>query len=130
LSRRGCRIDQCLRHGGGVAGLIGGLAFAVLGGCSSSDGLGPFIVDPGHYAVYHCKDLAPKLTALVTREQQLRRLLDRASEGGNGGAVIGNLSYRAEYEDVLGEEKVLRRTAAEKNCDLGSPAFQSDQTIR
>jgi hypothetical protein len=44
--------------------------------------------------------------------------------------VIGNLSYRAEYEDVLGEEKVLRRAAAEKNCDLNPPALQSDQTIR
>lgn len=88
-----------------------------------------FIVDPGHYSVYHCKDFAPKLAALTTREQQLRNLMDKASEGG-GGVVIGNLAYRAEYEDILGEEKVLRRTATEKNCDLTSPAFQSDQIIR
>jgi hypothetical protein len=105
------------------------LAMAMLGGCASGDGLGPYIVDPGHYSVYHCKDFAPKLTSLVAREQQLRSLMDRASEGG-GGVVIGNLSYRAEYEDVLGEEKVLRRAAAEKNCDLDPPALQSDQTIR
>ncbi|MDR3421590.1 MAG: hypothetical protein P4L80_10175 [Xanthobacteraceae bacterium] len=112
-----------------TVGLIGIVAAAVLAGCSSRDGLGSFIVDPGHYSVYHCKDFAPKLTSLVAREQLLRSLMDRASEG-SGGAVIGNLSYRAEYEDVLGEEKVLRRAAAEKNCDLASPAFQSDQSIR
>lgn len=100
-----------------------------LGGCSMSDGMTAFIVDPGHYSVYHCKDFAPKLAALTTREQQLRNLMDKASEGG-GGVVIGNLAYRAEYEDILGEEKVLRRTATEKNCDLTSPAFQSDQIIR
>jgi hypothetical protein len=124
------RIGECRRvRGTSAAGLIGILAAAMLAGCSIRDGVGPFIVDPGHYSVYHCKDFAPKLTSLVTREQELRRLMDRASEGG-GGVVIGNLSYRAEYEDVLGEEKVLRRAAAEKNCDLTSPAFQSDQTIR
>ncbi len=94
-----------------------------------SDGVGSFIVDPGHYSVYHCKDFAPRLVYLSNREHQLRNLMDRASEG-DGGVLIGNLSYRAEYENVLGEEKVLRRAAAEKNCDINPPAYQSDQTIR
>jgi len=86
-------------------------------------------VDPGHYSAFHCKDFAPALAILSTREQELRNLMDKASEGG-GGAVIGNLSYRADYENVLGDEKELRRAAAEKNCDLGAAAFQSDRTIR
>jgi len=85
-------------------------------------------VDPGRYSVYHCKDLAPRLTALVAREKDLRNLMDKAGED-TAGSVIGNLSYRAEYENVVGEEKVLRRTAAEKNCDLSSTLFQSDRTI-
>jgi hypothetical protein len=123
------RIDQFCRLRRGAAALTSLLAVAMLSGCASGDGWGPYIVDPGHYSVYHCKDFAPKLTSLIARERQLSSLMDRASEGG-GGVVIANLSYRAEYEDILGEEKVLRRAAAEKNCDLGSPAFQSDQTIR
>jgi hypothetical protein len=65
--------------------------------------------------------------------------------------LIGNLAYRVDYENAVGEEKVLRRTAAEKKCDLPPPAqpmssapapylaqpvaataqiFRSDQTIR
>jgi len=127
------------------------LAATVLAGCASNDGMGGYIVDPGHYSAYHCKDFGTRLTYLQGREQQLRALMDKASEG-SGGELIGNLSYRAEYEDVLGEEKVLRRSAAEKNCELPPPAappspaaavapavqpatatptsYQSDQSIR
>jgi hypothetical protein len=45
----------------------------------------------------------------------------RASEGG-GGVLIGTMAYRADYEKLTGEEKELRRTAAEKNCALPPPA--------
>ncbi len=124
-----------------------------------SPGCSTFIVDPGHYSVYHCDGLAARLKVLLAREQELSNLMERASEGG-GGVLIGNMSYRADYENTMGEEKVLRRTAAEKKCELpppavpasptpaaytappppaaysappppaGAPIFQSDQTIR
>jgi len=126
-----------------------------LAGCSTTDGVGSFIIDPGHYSVYHCDGLAARLKVLLAREQELSNLMARASDGG-GGVLIGNLSYRADYENTVGEEKVLRRTAAEKKCELpppavplsptpaayiaapppatsaptGTPVFQSDQTIR
>jgi hypothetical protein len=124
-----------------------------LAGCSTSDGVSAFIIDPGHYSVYHCDGLAARLRVLLKREQELSNLMERASEGG-GGVLIGNLSYRADYENAVGEEKLLRRTAAEKKCELPPPAapvsptpaaytappapaapasapiFQSDQTIR
>jgi hypothetical protein len=112
------------------------------------------MIDPAHYSVYHCDGLQARLKILQAREQELSNLMVRASEGG-GGALIGNLTYRADYENVLGEEKVLRRTAAEKKCDLppppqpassmpaaytaapaapaapnAAPVFQSDQGIR
>ncbi len=110
-------------------GLICGLLAVTLAGCSLSDGVGPYIVDPGRYSAYHCKDLVERLKALTTRQKELRDLIGKASEGG-GGTVIGTLSYRPEYEKDLGEEKVLRRTAAEKKCALEPPIFESDQSIR
>ncbi|MGB7099663.1 MAG: hypothetical protein WBD95_12990 [Xanthobacteraceae bacterium] len=117
---------------GSVAGFaaIGLVVFAcALAGCSFSDGIGPYIVDPGRFAVYHCPDLVSRLKELQTRQQELRDLMGKASEGG-GGTVIGAISYRTDYEKALGEEKVLRRTAAEKKCELAPPAYQSDQIIR
>ena len=103
--------------------LVGGF----LAGCSTNDGVGSFIIDPGHYSVYHCDGLAARLKVLLAREQELTNLMDRASEGG-GGVLIGNLTYRADYENTVGEEKVLRRTAAEKKCDLPPPAAPASPT--
>jgi hypothetical protein len=130
------------------------LATALLSGCATNDAATTFMIDPAHYSVYHCDGLQARLKALQAREQELSNLMVRASEGG-GGVLIGNLSYRADYENALGEEKVLRRTAAEKKCDLppppqpaastpaaytaappapaapnAGPVFQSDQGIR
>jgi hypothetical protein len=116
------------RAGWTATSLICTLAAGVLGGCSLRDGVGPYIVDPGRYSAYHCNDLVTRLKALLEQEQNLRNLMDKASEGG-GGTVIGTLSYRADYEKALGDEKVLRRTAAEKKCELGPPTYQSDQII-
>lgn len=96
------------------------LAAALLSGCSSGGGVGTLLIDPGHYSVYHCDGLANRLKVLQARELELSNLMQRASEGG-GGALIGNLTYRADYENMLGEEAVLRRVAAEKKCDLPPP---------
>jgi hypothetical protein len=85
-----------------------------------SDGVGSFTVDPGHYSVYHCDGLVARLKALLARELELVNLMNKASEG-PGGTVIGTLSYRADYENALGEEKVLRRAAVEKKCELPPP---------
>jgi hypothetical protein len=108
--------------------LIMSLAGAAAG-CSTS--VDTYIIDPGHYSAYHCKQLVARLKELQFREADLRNLMDKASEGG-GGTVIGGMSYRAEYEKAAGEEKVLRRTAADKKCELEAPvpAFESDQVIR
>ena len=94
-------------------------AATLLGGCSTG-GVGTLMIDPAHYSVYHCDGLAKRLKALQDRQRELSNLMQRASEGG-GGVLIGNMTYRAEYENALGEEVVLRRVAAEKNCDLPPP---------
>ena len=126
-------------RGGSAPGLIPvgwilAAAFGALAGCSFDQGIGPYLADPGRYSAYHCKDLVTGLEALIAREKELRDLMARANDGG-GGAVIGQLSYRADYEKTVANENVLRRTAASKKCDLPAPptppaSFQSDQTIR
>ena len=119
-------------------GLVFLLAASVLAGCSMSDGIGPYLVDPGQYSAFRCDALKQRLTQLLEKKKNLSNLMDKASEGG-GGTVIGSLAYRPDYELVMGEEKVLRRTAAEKKCVLPPstsaaasatlPAFESDQSI-
>jgi hypothetical protein len=114
-----------------IAGVL--LAAAALAGCSTSDGVGALMVDPGRYEGYNCKDLVGQWNGLVSREKQLRDLIDKADES-TSGVVIGALAYRSDYETVLEQKRVLRRTAAEKKCQLTPPAattkFTSDQTIR
>ena len=97
------------------------------GACSTS--VDTYLVDPGHYSAYHCKQLVDRLKQLQTHETDLRNLIDKASEGG-GGTLIGGMSYRANYEKAVGEEKVLRRTAAEKKCALEPAPSESDQVIQ
>jgi len=54
----------------------------------------------------------------------------RASEG-TGGTVIGALTYRPEYEQIITEKRMLRRAAVEKKCDLAPQSnYQSDNSIR
>lgn len=108
----------------------GAALFAAVGlaGCGlSENATSTLMVDPGHYEGYHCNELATQWQKLEAREKDLRSLMERAQESGN--TVIGTITYRADYETVLGEQKVLQRTAAEKKCTL-VPVYQSDQTIR
>jgi hypothetical protein len=100
-----------------------------LSGCAGSDGVGALLVDPARYAGYRCKDLINELTILTKQEKGLRDLIDKADEGGATGTVIGAVAYRSNYETVLEREKVLRRAAAEQNCEL-KPVYSSDRTIR
>ena len=108
------------------------LLAAALGGCGLNEGTGfnagTLITDPTHYDAYHCKDLLTKWTELQTREKDLKALMARADEGA-GGAFVAAMTYRTDYEYVLGQEKVVQRTAAEKKCAL-EPTYSSDQSIR
>jgi hypothetical protein len=108
-----------------VVSLLGALALA---GCGLSGNTGALLIDPGRYDAYHCPELATRWKVLIAREKELRGLMDKAGEG-PGGAVIGSLAYRTDYESVLSEEKLLQHTADEKKCGF-TPEFQSDQTIR
>jgi hypothetical protein len=105
-------------------------AAVALGGCGSlrSDGVASLAVDPARYEGYHCKELASQWGNLIAREKQLRNLIDKANDGG-GGTVVAMVAYRSDYDTVLEQQKVLKRTAAEKNCEL-EHSYNSDQSIR
>jgi hypothetical protein len=123
----GKRPRAKLRARGGA--LLGFGVLALMGGCGS-DGAGAIFVDPAHYSFYRCEDLAARRKALSLRENELRGLMEKAGES-TGGSVIGSFAYRSDYDTVLAEEKLVDRTATEKNCNFTSPTqFQSDQTIR
>jgi hypothetical protein len=104
-------------------------ATMLLAGCGiGTDGIASLSVDPARFSGYHCKDLTAQWKGLVGREKQLRNLIDKAEEGG-GGTVVAAIAYRGDYDTVLEQEKILKRTAAEQNCELTSN-YSSDQTIR
>jgi hypothetical protein len=90
------------------------LAALALAGCAANDS-GALLIDPGRYELFKCDDLATRWKLVTGREKELRALMDRASQTG-GGAVVGQLTYRTEYETVLSDERLLQRTAAAKNC--------------
>jgi hypothetical protein len=124
-------------------GLLG-LAAGLLAACGLQDGPGSFLADPGQYSVYHCNEIAAQSKVLADREKELRNLMDKADQGG-GGSVIGAVAYGPQYDTVRADEKILQRTAVEKNCgsaagstsnstssstSTATPAYQSDQSIR
>ena len=106
-------------------------ATVMLAACSLPQGAGTILIDPGRYSAYHCNELIDQWKLLVARERELHGLMDKANAGGGSetGALIGSVAYRPEYEAVLSNEKLLQRTASEKNCPFMSE-FQSDRTIR
>jgi hypothetical protein len=109
------RRAWALPRGVGVLALL----VCVLSGCAGHDS-GAFLIDPGRYDLYKCDDFAARWKLVTTREKELRALMDRASQTG-GGAVVGSLAYRTEYEEVLSDERLMQRTAAAKNCTVSLP---------
>jgi Spy/CpxP family protein refolding chaperone len=106
------------------------LTAATLSGCGG-DGVGSLMVDPARYDGYHCQGLAEQLKTLQAREKQLRDLMDKAKESA-GGQVVSALAYSSDYQTVLEQQKVLRRTAERQKCQFTAPRapYTSDQTIR
>ncbi len=111
-----------------IAAYVAAASLALAGCGVGTDGMASLSVDPTRYSGFHCKELVGQWNGLVAREKQLRDLIDKAGEGG-GGTVIAAVAYRGDYDTVLQQQKVLKRTAAEQNCEL-TPNYSSDQTIR
>ena len=96
----------------GVAAVIA----ASLGGCATSLNIvgDPFMA-PAKFQFLRCEDIAKRLVADQGREQELRTLMDRASNG-VGGSAVNMLVYEPDLQTVRSELRLLRETAGEKRC--------------
>jgi hypothetical protein len=88
---------------------------AALGGCASTlSAVDPFTA-PAKFQFLRCEDIAKRLAATQTREQELRGLMDRANNG-VGGSAVNVLVYQPDLQTVQSELRQLRETAGEKRC--------------
>jgi hypothetical protein len=94
----------------GAAGLLA----ATLGGCATSLNVDPFVA-PAKFQFLRCEDIAKRLVATQTREQELRTLMDRA-ETDFGGPAVNMLVYQPDLQTVQSELRQLRDAAVEKQC--------------
>ena len=87
-----------------------------LGGCVlAPDSFEQAFSDPSKFDFLDCKDLNAREQALARREQEMRELMDKASQG-TGGAVVNALAYRTDYLNVRGELKQIREVVQRKEC--------------
>jgi hypothetical protein len=71
---------------------------------------------PGKYDYLDCKGIAERTEANVKRTTELTALMQRASQDGGAGPVIGNLVYRDEYNIKQADTLALRHVADDKRC--------------
>jgi hypothetical protein len=92
------------------------LLAAGLCGCSTvTEYLGDPNVQPGKFQFLRCRDIAEQVLKSEDRRNQLRELMDRSASG-TGGSVVNVFAYQPELDSADAELRLLRRTAAEKQC--------------
>jgi hypothetical protein len=105
------------------------LLLLLLAGCSSlSDTSFTVFADPGKYTYYSCDQINAQTKQWISREQDLRALMDKAEQS-EGGAVVNVLAYRADHVAATEELKILEKTARNKNCNP-PPSWGSNSAIR
>jgi hypothetical protein len=92
---------------------------AALGGCTDSRS-GTMLVSPARFTLYNCQELAAHQAGLVSRQRQLEDLMAKANREA-AGRIVSAAAYQPEYQTVLGEMKVLRQEAVQKDCKLPDP---------
>ena len=97
--------------------LLTSVALMSLCGCTSEETAGRFLVAPGQYVLYSCPELANTARATETRQHELAALM-RKAEVDAGGRFVSAQAYQPEYNLLRGRMDQLRKTAAEKNCNL------------
>lgn len=80
------------------------------------DQFGSLYVAPGKYDTLKCPDLNTFSTNLSQREKELTSLMDRANQD-VAGPVVNALTYATDLESVRANLAMVKKAAAEKNCD-------------
>ena len=95
---------------------------ALLAGCASGAGDGPyFFADAGKYHFHSCEQLAAASKQNLTRQRELKELIDKAEQAA-GGQIVSVLAYRSDYVAVNEELQVIDSTIREKNCAATPPS--------
>jgi len=111
--------------------LAAALAALTLAACAGNDDQAArFLVAPGRYALFNCKQLAQEAAVKVTRQHELEGLMAQAGTG-SAAQLVSAVTYRPEYLTLRGELEDMRQTAADKKCkfvpgeDSGATAASS-----
>ena len=100
--------------GKACAGLI--LAGALAACSTTFEDVSNVYVAPGKFDLLKCPDLAKRSMEASAREKELTSLMDRANQD-LAGPIVNALVYSTDLNTVRAELALLRKTAAEKNCD-------------
>ena len=101
----------CLRRTLRVAAL--GLATATA--ACAGDAAEQLLVRPGRFDYLSCPEIAKTRETAAKREQELKTLIERA-EKESFGVLMAAASYRGDYLQAQGQQKMLAEVARQKNC--------------
>ncbi len=93
---------------------------ALLAGCGGTlnGQLGDSVwVTPGKYNYHSCLQMQASDRGYAARQTELEELMARAAQG-PGGQAIGQVVYRSEYQQMIGERKALAAASVEKRCQI------------
>ena len=107
-------------------------AAIALCGCASDETAGRFLVSPDKYMFYDCGSLAREARSNADRQREIEAQMIKAGSDA-GGRFVSSVAYRPEYLQLRGMMEQIRKTAAEKNCNLsgggsGVDGRQGEQT--
>ena len=73
------------------------------------------MVRPGRFDYLSCAEIAKASDTAAKRERELKALIERA-EKESFGVLMAAASYRGEYLQAQGEQKMLAEVARRKDC--------------
>jgi hypothetical protein len=106
------QVGRMMARTRAVAGLA---ACVVLAGCVSAS-LSVSLTDPARYDNYDCKQLDEARGKLVTREGELRDLIDKAQVG-TAGPVVAEVAYGSDYASAREELYRVNERRRASHCD-------------
>lgn len=117
------------RHRNGEHFVIAALVALAVGNCAGTvndDTAARFLVAPGKYSLFNCKQLVDTATENFRRQRELEALMARAGAD-TGGQLVSTVAYRPEYLSLQGDMIDIRQVAMEKKCDV-VPIDSGNQT--